>query len=158
LSVGSSRRRYSTRSRSCSSVTVRTVIPKESKLKDALSGTWLGRALHPPLTDLVIGGWTSALLLDLLGGDGAEDTADRLVAVGILAAVPTALSGLSDWAELYGGSRRLGSVHAIGNSAALTLREGRRRQPDRLRGSADRVDHGRHGGRREGRHPHFRFS
>lgn len=100
---------------------VRSVVPQESKLKDLLSGTWLGHPLHPPLTDVVVGGWTSALLLDLLGGDGAEEAADRLVAVGIIAALPTALTGLSDWAELSGGSRRVGSVHAIGNSTALTL-------------------------------------
>ena len=31
------------------------------KLKDALSGTWLGHALHPLLTDIPIGTWTSAL-------------------------------------------------------------------------------------------------
>ena len=100
---------------------VRSLVPQESKLKELLSGTWLGHPLHPPLTDVVIGGWTSALLLDLLGGEGAEEAADRLVAVGLIAALPTALSGLSDWAELSGRSRRVGSVHAIGNSTALTL-------------------------------------
>ena len=38
-------------------------------LKDALSGTWLGHALHPILTDVVIGCFMSATLLDFLGGD-----------------------------------------------------------------------------------------
>ena len=37
-------------------------------VKDALSGTWLGHAVHPMLTDLPIGFWTSAFTLDLLGG------------------------------------------------------------------------------------------
>ena len=77
--------------------------------------------MHPPLTDVVIGAWTSALLLDLIGGEEAEAAADRLVAAGVLAAVPTAAAGLSDWAELRGGSRRVGSVHAIGNTTALLL-------------------------------------
>jgi nitrite reductase/ring-hydroxylating ferredoxin subunit/uncharacterized membrane protein len=116
---------------------VRSVVPQESRLKDLLSGTWLGHPLHPPLTDLVIGGWTSALLLDLLGGEGAEDAADRLVAVGIVAAAPAALSGLSDWAELSGASRRVGSVHAIANSTALALQALSllaRRRGDRARG------------------------
>jgi hypothetical protein len=40
---------------------VRTVVPQQSELKDVLSGTWLGHPLHPPLTDVVIGTWTSAL-------------------------------------------------------------------------------------------------
>ncbi|HZC28188.1 MAG TPA: Rieske 2Fe-2S domain-containing protein [Gaiellaceae bacterium] len=100
---------------------VRTLVPQESELKDVLSGTWLGHPLHPPLTDVVVGTWTSALLLDLFGGRGSRTGADRLVGVGVLAAVPTAAAGLSDWAELHGGTRRVGSVHAIGNTTALLL-------------------------------------
>jgi nitrite reductase/ring-hydroxylating ferredoxin subunit/uncharacterized membrane protein len=118
---------------------VRTVVPQESDLKDLLSGTWLGHPLHPPLTDVVIGAWTSALLLDLIGGERTEEAADRLVAAGILAAVPTAAAGLSDWADLLGGSRRVGSVHAIGNTTALTLHAlswAARRRGDRRRGIA----------------------
>src|ERR671936_1490157 len=78
---------------------VRALVPQESQLKDLLSGTWLGHPLHPPLTDVVIGAWTSALLLDLFGGKQGEQSADRLVAAGVVAAVPTASAGLSDWAE-----------------------------------------------------------
>jgi nitrite reductase/ring-hydroxylating ferredoxin subunit/uncharacterized membrane protein len=100
---------------------VQTVVPQQSKLKDVLSGTWLGEPLHPPLTDVVIGTWTSALLLDLVGGKQTQKAADRLVATGVLAAVPTATAGLSDWAELSGGSRRVGGVHALGNTTALVL-------------------------------------
>ena len=36
-------------------------------LKDALNGTWLGHALHPAITDVPVGAWTAALVLDLLG-------------------------------------------------------------------------------------------
>lgn len=118
---------------------VRTVVPQESQLKDLLSGTWLGHPLHPPLTDAVIGAWTSALLLDLLGGERAEDAADLLVAAGILAAVPTAAAGLSDWADLRGGSRRVGTMHAIGNTTALLLHSlswAARKRGNRSRGVA----------------------
>lgn len=97
------------------------VVPQRSQLKDVLSGTWLGHPLHPPLTDVVVGSWTSALMLDLFGGENAESAADGLVAVGIVAAVPTALSGLSDWADVRGGARRVGAVHAAGNTTALIL-------------------------------------
>jgi nitrite reductase/ring-hydroxylating ferredoxin subunit/uncharacterized membrane protein len=100
---------------------VRAAVPQDSQLKDLLSGTWLGHPLHPPLTDVVIGAWTSALLLDLLGGKQGEQSADALVAAGVLAAVPTASAGLSDWADLRGGSRRVGLVHAVGNTTALLL-------------------------------------
>jgi uncharacterized membrane protein len=118
---------------------VRTFVPQESELKDLLSGTWLGHPIHPPLAEAVIGAWTSALRLDLLGGESAEEAADRLVAAGILAAVPTAAAGLSDWAERRGGSRRVGSVHAIGNTTALVLRAlswAARRRSGRGRGVA----------------------
>ena len=60
---------------------VRDAVPA-GPVKDALSGTWLGHALHPLLTDLPIGTWTSAVLLDWLGGERAEPAADRLIALG----------------------------------------------------------------------------
>jgi nitrite reductase/ring-hydroxylating ferredoxin subunit/uncharacterized membrane protein len=100
---------------------VRAAVPQESPLKDLLSGTWLGHPVHPPLTDVVVGAWTSALLLDLLGGKRSGQAAERLIAAGVLAAVPTAAAGLSDWAELRGGTRRVGIVHASGNVSALVL-------------------------------------
>src|SRR5688572_20751329 len=68
-------------------------------VNDALSGTFLGHPLHPLLTDIPIGTWTSATLLDLLGGDRSRDASERLIAVGIVAALPTAATGTSDWAE-----------------------------------------------------------
>jgi nitrite reductase/ring-hydroxylating ferredoxin subunit/uncharacterized membrane protein len=92
-------------------------------LKDGLSGTWLGHALHPLLTDTVIGTWTSALLLDATGGRDKR-AADKLVAAGILFALPTALTGANDWADgepASDGVRRVGAVHAVGNVAALGL-------------------------------------
>src|SRR5436309_14927561 len=61
-------------------------------VKDALSGSWLGHALHPVLTDVVIGSWTSASVLDLVGGADAAPAARRLIAVGIAAYGPTALT------------------------------------------------------------------
>lgn len=35
--------------------------------------------------------------------------------------MPTATAGLSDWADVRGGSRRVGLVHAVGNMTALLL-------------------------------------
>lgn len=101
---------------------IRDAVPP-GPVKDALSGTWLGHALHPALTDVVIGTWTSALLLDLAGGRDAG-AADRLIAAGVLAAVPTAVTGAADWADTEpadDGVRRVGAVHALGNVAALGL-------------------------------------
>lgn len=102
---------------------VRKLIPR-GKVKDALSGTWLGHALHPMLTDVVIGSFSSATLIDLLGGEDLNPASERLIAVGILAYGPTALSGVNDWADTEPVSdevRRAGLVHASGNLIALSL-------------------------------------
>ncbi|MEJ7797770.1 MAG: Rieske 2Fe-2S domain-containing protein [Solirubrobacteraceae bacterium] len=93
-------------------------------LKDLLSGTWMGHALHPLLTDVVIGSWTSATLLDVLGGRRSEKAAERLIVVGIVAYPPTALTGLVDWADgepVGDDVRRIGLVHAALNSVGLAL-------------------------------------
>lgn len=90
-------------------------------VKDAISGTWLGHALHPMLTDVVIGSFLSATLLDLIGGGRASE---RLIAVGIAAYGPTALTGVNDWADSERADdavRRVGLVHAASNAAALSL-------------------------------------
>src|SRR3954451_10055551 len=103
--------------------TVRDVIPA-GPVKDALSGRWLGHALHPVLTDVPIGTWTSAVLLDWLGGRSARDAAARLIGIGLLAAGPTALTGMTDWADSEAAApavRRVGLVHAVSNVAALGL-------------------------------------
>jgi nitrite reductase/ring-hydroxylating ferredoxin subunit/uncharacterized membrane protein len=97
--------------------TVGNLVPP-GPVKDALAGTWLGHALHPVLTDLVIGSWTSAFLLDLIGERG-RDGADLLIGVGVLSAVPTAVTGLSDWADTTGETKRVGVAHGLGNVAAL---------------------------------------
>src|SRR5207245_4226226 len=97
------------------------LVPNGSAAKDVLSGTWLGHPLHPVLTDVVIGSWSSAFLLDLLGGKKGRNAADRLLGLGIVAALPTAAAGLSDWADVQGGTQRVGIVHAVGNTAAVLL-------------------------------------
>jgi nitrite reductase/ring-hydroxylating ferredoxin subunit/uncharacterized membrane protein len=103
--------------------TVRDTVPA-GPVKDALSGTWLGHALHPVLTDLPIGTWTSAVLLDWLGGDASRDAADRLVALGIGFSLPAAVTGATEWADAEPASdevRRIGAVHAAANVSALAL-------------------------------------
>jgi nitrite reductase/ring-hydroxylating ferredoxin subunit len=118
---------------------VRGALPA-GRAKDAISGTWIGHALHPLLTDVVIGSFTSASMLDLLGGDRDGRATERLLAIGIAAYLPTALTGASDYAdsELNGNDiRRVGLVHAATNAVALgcysaSLRA--RRKGNRTRG------------------------
>ncbi len=114
---------------------VASAIPSKGPVKDALSGTWLDHPLHPMLTDLPIGFWTSAWVLDIVGGERDRDAARRLVGAGVLCALPAALTGAADWSDTEGASRRVGVVHAIVNSSALVLYAGswiaRRRGRDR---------------------------
>jgi nitrite reductase/ring-hydroxylating ferredoxin subunit/uncharacterized membrane protein len=100
-----------------------TVI-KPGRVRDALSGTFLGHALHPLMTDLPIGSWTSAVLLDNFGGRESEGAARKLIGLGILASVPTAATGYVEWADSAGGrasTRRVGLAHAASNVTALSL-------------------------------------
>ena len=88
-------------------------------VKNALSGTWLGHRFHPLMVPLPIGFWTGALLFDLIATRRARWAADTLVGAGIVAAVPTAAAGLSDWADAEPDARRVGLVHASCNTLAL---------------------------------------
>src|SRR5689334_10895272 len=62
-----------------------------------LRGDGLGHAVHPLLTDVVLGTWTSATVLDLVGGRGSSAAAQRLVGTGLLAVGPTAWTGWAEW-------------------------------------------------------------
>jgi hypothetical protein len=85
----------------------------------ALRGEWLGHAVHPVLTDVVLGTWTSASLLDLVGGPDSPASAQRLVAAGLLAAGPTAWTGWAEWSEAGPREKRVGLVHAVTNAVAI---------------------------------------
>jgi uncharacterized membrane protein len=87
----------------------------------ALRGSHVGHAVHPPLTDVPIGVWTSATVLDLVGGPQARPAAQRLVGVGLLSALPTAVTGLAEWAGTGRRDQRVGVVHALVNVVALVL-------------------------------------
>jgi uncharacterized membrane protein len=92
-----------------------------SARKDFLQGRWLGHAIHPVLTDLPLGMWMSASVLDLVGGEQSQRGADLLLGVGIATALPTAVTGVAEWGETSGAVKRVGVVHATLNSAALAL-------------------------------------
>ena len=93
---------------------------KPAPLRDLLYGTWLGHPLHPMLTDVSLGGWTMSMAFDLLGEEKASDIALQL---GTLSSVGTALSGAAQWFDLQEMEepKRLGTLHALMNTAALGL-------------------------------------
>ena len=88
-------------------------------------GRWVGHPLHPALSDLPIGLWTGAMVLDITDrspdpGPGL-DAAGMLSAAGIAASCATALTGLSDWTVSNEQDRRVGLFHGLLNTVALGL-------------------------------------
>ena len=81
----------------------------------------LGHSVHPMLTDVTLGCWLGASILDLAGGSGARSSANLLAGIGLIASGPTAVAGAGDWAEMSGTERRIGAVHALGTDAATFL-------------------------------------
>lgn len=90
-------------------------------MKDLASGTALGHPVHPALVGIPAGFWTSASLIDLVGGKKGRKVADRLILAGLVTAIPTAWTGLSDWSDTRGEQMRVGAVHALGNIAGVLL-------------------------------------
>jgi hypothetical protein len=84
-----------------------------------LRGEWLGHAVHPLLTDVVLGTWTSAIVLDVVGGRGSAAAAQRLVGTGLLAVPPTAWTGWAEWSAAAPREKRVGLVHAVSNAVAV---------------------------------------
>jgi nitrite reductase/ring-hydroxylating ferredoxin subunit len=66
-----------------------------------------------------IGSWLAATFLDFAGGRASRPAAQRLIAFGAVAALPTAFTGASDWVDTTGAERRVGLVHAAMNYTAL---------------------------------------
>ncbi len=88
---------------------------------EVLRGEWLGHAVHPLLTDVVLGSWTSATVLDLIGGTESRKAAQRLIGVSLLLVGPTAWTGWAEWAAVGERDKRVGLVHAVTNATAIGL-------------------------------------
>lgn len=86
------------------------------RVTELLSGTPIGHPLHPLLVTVPIGSWSSSMIFDLTGN---EEAADGLIGIGVLAALPTALAGASDWRHTSGAEQRVGLVHGILNNVAV---------------------------------------
>ncbi|GAB3541715.1 hypothetical protein GCM10027403_33450 [Arthrobacter tecti] len=94
---------------------------KPGPIKDVLSGTGTGHPAHPIIVLLPLGSWASAFYLDVAAPNSDGTAARRLINLGNLTAVPTVLTGLSEWADTQGAERRVGLVHAALNLTAIAL-------------------------------------
>ncbi len=95
------------------------------KVADVLHGTWLGHPLHPVLTDITIGAWVLGSMFDTIGAisddDGIRTVADRLTEVGTISAVPTALTGLTDFSTFPDWSATPATIHGATNLVNIGL-------------------------------------
>src|SRR5919201_3297515 len=95
------------------------------QLKNFLHGTWLGHPLHPVLTDIPLGAWTTALVLDGLEiatrRTAFGRSAKTAITVGLIGAVGAALTGVTDWQHTEQRARRLGLLHGVLNTVAAAL-------------------------------------
>ena len=91
--------------------------------KNLLHGVWLGHPLHPVFTDVPLGAWTTALALDAAAGEdaGMRRAATFAMGIGLAGAAGAAITGLTDWSETDGQSRRSGLIHGLLNVTATTL-------------------------------------
>jgi uncharacterized membrane protein len=87
-----------------------------------------GHPLHPALTDVAIGAYTTSAALGFLGWLGVAE--DRLatawwlaLVVGLIVTVPTALSGLADWLTITRGTElwRTATAHLLAMVTATVL-------------------------------------
>ena len=92
------------------------------KVRDFLHGTPLGHPLHPVVTDVPVGAWTAAAVLDAYELATEDERfapgADLAVEVGLAGAVLAVASGLNDWNCTSGKPKRVGALHALCNIAA----------------------------------------
>lgn len=113
------------------------------QVADVLHGKWLGHPLHPVFTDLAIGGWVLGGIFDALAVATRESTfkttADHLITAGTIAAIPTAITGLTDFSTFPEWAAKPATIHGAMNVVnvglyALSIRD--RRRGRRRRGIA----------------------
>lgn len=87
-----------------------------------------GKPLHPPLTDASIGAYTAGVAMLVFGALGVEEEQmahGSLLAISfaLLAAPPTAITGLLDWLDLPKGTpmRRVATIHMLGMITTTVL-------------------------------------
>ena len=87
--------------------------------------TWLGHPLHPVVVTVPIGAWVVSSWYDLRSirtrRKRDEYTADGALRVGIVSAVPAAVTGIAQFLDTRDHTRRETAVHAGLNNLALTL-------------------------------------
>jgi nitrite reductase/ring-hydroxylating ferredoxin subunit/uncharacterized membrane protein len=94
-------------------------------LQDFLNGSWLGHPLHAVLVDVVIGGYTMLIVLDLLGlvlHVDVEPAGVIILGLTTLTGLSAGVSGLTDFKDTATGDERNVTVlHGTINLIAIAL-------------------------------------
>ena len=94
-------------------------------LQDFLNGSWLGHPLHPVLTDVVVGGFTMLIILDLVSlifGANFRDPSLIILGLTTLAGLATILSGLTDFKDTAtGDERNITTLHGYTNVISIVI-------------------------------------
>ncbi|RRQ25843.1 hypothetical protein DK926_20845 [Rhodococcus sp. Eu-32] len=90
-----------------------------SPVDGLLRGTFVGHPMHPILAYSAVGTWSSAVLLDLTGGNA--EAARLLIGAGLIAAPTAIATGWATWSTLTREQRRVGLIHAGSNAVAAGL-------------------------------------
>ena len=96
------------------------------RIRSALSGEgWFGHPLHPALVVVPAGSWLVSAWYDAKSTNPAdpeaEQVADATLVLGLISAVPAALSGIAQFVQTDGLARRVAAVHWALNAAAVAL-------------------------------------
>ena len=100
--------------------------PAGDRMRSFLQGEWLHEPLHAAITDVPVGAWATTIVLDSMAAmhpsRGVDAAADGALWLGLIGALASAASGLSDWAYIdEARPRRVGAVHALLNIGATAL-------------------------------------
>ena len=92
-------------------------------LRSALHGTrTLGHPLHPALSDLPVGAWTVAVVADYAAHFTTRiptQAGDLALAVALVGALASAVTGFTDFVDTYGHERRLAVSHGLAMTVAV---------------------------------------
>ena len=94
--------------------------------QDFLNGSWLGHPVHAVITDVVVGGATIAVVLDMLrfflGVGGLEDALTWSIGLVCLAGVAAIVTGLTDFKDTAtGDERNVTGLHGTINIIGIVL-------------------------------------
>jgi nitrite reductase/ring-hydroxylating ferredoxin subunit/uncharacterized membrane protein len=87
-------------------------------VKDFLNGTWLGHPVHPAVTDIPIGAFLVAIVLDVVGEPTAAFWA---IVVGVVTMLAAVVTGLADYADTDGTTRTRATLHGTVMAIGLVL-------------------------------------